>query len=252
MLSVEAARRSTGLGLAIAKTLTEQMNGDISAIYQNSVFLLSFHLGRIVMKTTTKILIAVGAFLLLLLITWGICETAGSDYYNYKGYVVDIVDENGDTVIVTLLGDTESRFTLKWYSREKYKKETHDIEVGDLVMLSTTQYSNTNIKKISVDKGYSTEGKIFYTNELPDRPYIFANEPTAGRQLFDLIIFDDDLLEGLNEGDVVKVYYEYGFATNAISVQVNAITKISDGSLDDFTDEEIAYIEEKGYTVKQP
>ena len=44
-------------------------------------------------------MIGVGAFLLLLLITWGICETAGSDYYNYKGYVVDIVEENGDTVI---------------------------------------------------------------------------------------------------------------------------------------------------------
>lgn len=205
------------------------------------------------MKTTTKILIVVGSFLLLLLITWGICETAGSDYYNYKGYVIDIEqDEKGNTVLVTLLGDTKSHFTLKWYSREKYKKETKNIEIGDLVMLSTTQYSNTNIKKISVDKGYSTEGKIFYTNELPDRPYIFANEPTAGRQLFELITFDDDLLEGFNAGDVVKVYYEYGFATNAISVQINAITKISDGSLDDFKDEEIAYIEDNGYTVKQP
>ena len=79
------------------------------------------------MKTSKKIMIGIGVFLLLLLITWGICETAGSDYYNYKGYVVDIVEENGDTVIVTLSGNVESRFTLKWYSREKYKKETKDI-----------------------------------------------------------------------------------------------------------------------------
>ena len=49
------------------------------------------------MKTSKNLLIGVGVFLLLLLITWGICETAGSDYYNYKGYVVDIVEENGDT-----------------------------------------------------------------------------------------------------------------------------------------------------------
>lgn len=32
--SVEAARNSTGLGLAIAKTLAEQMKGSVSARYE--------------------------------------------------------------------------------------------------------------------------------------------------------------------------------------------------------------------------
>jgi len=35
--TVEAARKSTGLGLAIARTLIDQMNGTISATYENSI-----------------------------------------------------------------------------------------------------------------------------------------------------------------------------------------------------------------------
>ena len=203
------------------------------------------------MKTIKKIMIGVGAFLLLLLITWGICETAGSDYYNYKGYVVDIVEENGDTVIVTLSGNVESRFTLKWYSREKYKKETKDIEIGDLVRLTTTQYSDTNIKKISVDYGYSVEGKIFYAETLPDRPFLFINEPLYGTHLFDLIPSDENMLSGLKTGDRVRVYYEYPFAAGAVTVQVNGLVFISEGSIKDFSDAERNFIADSGYKIKE-
>ena len=35
--TVNTARKSTGLGLSIAKTLTEKMNGTISAAYENSI-----------------------------------------------------------------------------------------------------------------------------------------------------------------------------------------------------------------------
>ena len=203
------------------------------------------------MKTSKKIMIGVGVFLLLLLITWGICETAGSNYYNYKGYVIDIVEENGDTVIVTLSGNVESRFTLKWYSREKYKKETKDIQVGDCVKLTTTQYSNTNIKKISVDNGYSVEGRIFYVETLPDRPFLFINEPLYGTHLFDLIPYDVNLFDNLETGDRVRVYYEYPFAAGAVTVQVNGLVFISEGSIEDFSDAEIDFISQNGYNIKQ-
>lgn len=203
------------------------------------------------MKTSKKILIGVGVFLLLLLITWGICETAGSDYYNYKGYVVDIVEENGDTVIVTLSGNVESRFTLKWYSREKYKKDTNDVEIGDLVRLTTTQYSNTNIKKISVDYGYSVEGKIFYVETLPDRPFLFINEPLYGTHLFDLIPPDENMLDGLKTGDRVRVYYEYPFSAGTVTVQVNGLVFISEGTIEDFTDAEKNFIANSGYKIKE-
>ena len=203
------------------------------------------------MKTIKKIMIGVGVVLALFLITWGICETAGSDYYNYEGYVVDIVEENGDTVIVTLSGNVESCFTLKWYSREKYKKETKDIEIGDCVMLTTTQYSDTNIKKISVDYGYSVEGKIFYVETLPDRPFLFINEPLYGTHLFDLISFNENMFDDLETGDRVRVYYEHPFVAGAVTVQVDGLVYISEGSVEDFSDAEKDFIAESGYSIKE-
>lgn len=42
--TVETARRSTGLGLSIAKTLTEQMGGSITADYQNKKLIITIQL----------------------------------------------------------------------------------------------------------------------------------------------------------------------------------------------------------------
>ena len=203
------------------------------------------------MKTIQKILLALGAFALLLLLIWGFCETAGSDYYNYDGYVIDINEENGETVLVTLSGDTESRFTVNWYTREKYKKDTKEIEVGDRIMLTTARYSDTNIKKLLVDKGYSIEGKIFYVEELPDRPFLFTTEPAYGTHLFDLISFDEEMLHRLDTGDTVRVYYRYPFGSSIISVEINALKSISEGSAEAFSDAEKKFITDSGYKIKE-
>ena len=203
------------------------------------------------MKTIKKIMIGVGVFLLLLLITWGICETAGSDYYNYKGYVVDVIEENGDTVLVTVSGNVESRFSLKWYSREKYKKDTKDIEIGDLVMLSTTHFSGTNIKKISVDYGYSTEGKLVYINELPDTPFILATESTTKmKYLISIVPSDTNLFDGVEMGEAIRIYHTYPINAQTITVLSDAQAFTSNDTSKGLTEEEVKFIEEKGYTVK--
>ena len=203
------------------------------------------------MKISKKILIGIGVFLLLLLITWGICETAGSNYYNYKGYVIDIVEENGDTIIVTLSGNVESRFSLKWYSREKYKKDTKDIEIGDLVMLSTTHFSDTNIKKISVDYGYSTEGKLVYINELPDTPFILATESTTKmKYLISIVPSDTNLFDGVEMGEAIRIYHTYPITAQTITVLSDAQAFTSNDTSKGLTEEEVKFIEEKGYTVK--
>ena len=203
------------------------------------------------MKTSKKILICVGVFLLLLLITWGICETAGNNYYNYKGYVVDVIEENDDTVLVTVSGNVESRFSLKWYSREKYKKDTKDIEIGDLVMLSTTHFSDTNIKKISVDYGYSTEGKLVYINELPDTPFILATESTTKmKYLISIVPSDTNLFDGAEMGEAIRIYHTYPINAQTITVLSDAQAFTSNDTSKGLTEEEVKFIEEKGYTVK--
>ena len=191
-------------------------------------------------------MIGCAVLVVIVTLTWLVCETAGSDYYNYKGYVVDISEEDGETVIVTLRGNTESRFTLKWYTRKKYEKDEKSIEIGDMIKLSTTHYSDTNIKKLSVDYGKSLEGKIFCIESpvIPERPFLFVNDPLYGTHIFELFTFDDHLFDGMNTGDVVRVYYH--------SSQMDAAVKISDGAYEDFTDAEKAFIAERGYVIKEP
>ena len=191
-------------------------------------------------------MIGCAVLVVIVTLTWLVCETAGSDYYNYKGYVVDISEEDGETVIVTLRGNTESRFTLKWYTRKKYEKDEKSIEIGDMIKLSTTHYSDTNIKKLSVDYGKSLEGKIFCIESpvIPERPFLFVNDPLYGTHIFEMFTFDDHLFEDMNTGDTVRVYYQ--------SSQMDAAVKISDGAYEDFTEAEKEYIAARGYLIAEP
>ena len=191
-------------------------------------------------------MIGCAVFVVIFMFTWCVCTTWGRNYYNYKGYVVDISEEDGETVIVTLCGNTESRFALKRYTRKKYEKDEKSIEIGDMIKLSTTHYSDTNIKKLSVDYGKSLEGKIFCIESpiIPERPFLFVNDPLYGTHIFEMFTFDDHLFDGMNTGDTVRVYYQ--------SSQMDAAVKISDGAYEDFTEAEKEYIAARGYLIAEP
>ena len=135
------------------------------------------------MKTKDKILWIFGAVFLVCLIAWGIFEAiAGSDYYNYTGYVLEVKEnEKNQIVITTVSGDKTSEFVLKWHSRKRFEKEKREIAVGDYVMLSTTRFSDTDVKKMSIDEGRSTEGKLIYVNEA-DTPFILTVDASTNQK----------------------------------------------------------------------
>ncbi|MBR6745296.1 MAG: hypothetical protein IKM00_08795 [Clostridia bacterium] len=202
------------------------------------------------MKTKDKLFWAFGAVFLIVLIVWGICS-AESDFYNYDGYVIDIKEkEKNQTVITTISGNKTSEFVLKWSSRKKYEKDVHKIAVGDRVMLSTARFSNVDIKKIDVHEGYFTEGKLVYVNEA-EAPLILTEDASTGLKhlvSIDYHTYYNDVVNGAT-GNKARVYHAYPIHEQSDSVLSNAYSIISDESA--LTLEEIAWIEAKGYTVKE-
>ena len=199
------------------------------------------------MKTRDKILWAFGAVFLIVLICWSICNT-GSDFYNYAGYVTEITqNEKDQTVITTVSGDQTSQFVLKWSSRKKFEKDERKLAVGDRVMLSTTRFSDVNIKKICIENGYFTEGKLVYANES-ETPLILAVEPSQDQKYLVSLTCHFGKIDG-ETGDVVRIYHAYPIHEQSISVLDEAWTFISEAS--ELTAEELAFIGAKGYTVKE-
>jgi hypothetical protein len=205
------------------------------------------------MKTKSKILLVFSIAIMLFLIIWCICDISETNSYNYQGYIVSI-DKNDEnqTVITTISGDKTSEFVLKWYSRKQFKKDTREITVGDSVMLSTTQYSQTNIKKISVNNGYSTIGKLVYVNELPEVPFILAVHPSLKTNPLIRIVYSKSDFEG-RTGEEICIYHEIPHTSiydQTIVIMADAYEKTGDVYLK-FTEEELSFIKSIGYTIKE-
>ena len=197
-----------------------------------------------------KIFIVIGIIAALFLLTWGVCEVAESDYYNYAGYVIEVgEDSDGNTTIVTLSGNVESTFTVKWYTKMKAPKK-QPIAVGDRVMLTTTHYSDTNIKKMKVSPAYSFEGVLVYMDGLVSPFVLSTQKETGARYLVSIVGPDVNMLSDIDAGDTVKVYHEYPISMSTVTVTYEAVTKLSDGSIGDLTAEDTAFIESQGYKLR--
>lgn len=194
-----------------------------------------------------KILLGVGILLSVFLITWGVCEAVNHNHYNYTGYVTDVVEnENGETILVTVSETSESTFTVKWYTKMTAPKK-QPVSVGDRVELSTTHFSDTNIKKMKVAPGYSTEGKLVYIEGL-STPFVLARaKETGARYLMSAVRYSDNTSDGPKTGDTVKIYHAFP-ATGSVSVEASVV--IAEGSLDTLTAEDIAFIESQGYNLR--
>ena len=198
-----------------------------------------------------KFCFVLGALLLVILATWGICETVGSDYYNYAGYIIDVSEnQNGETVLVTLSGNVESEFIVKWYTK-KSAPVKQPFRVGDRILLSTTHFSNQNIKKLKIQVGYSSEGKLFYAEGL-DTPFVLATARETGEMyLINVITHNDSVLDDAKKGDTVRLYHAFPLSGSAPTVIAEAGLVLEQAVGDAFTAKEIAFVESKGYSVEE-
>ena len=200
------------------------------------------------MKRKHIVYIVIG-ILLVLLAVWGICETAGSDSYNYQGYVLDTRVQKGNTIITTISGDQLAEFTVRWYTRQKFNGETAQIKKGDFIKLSTISSGSQNMKKFSIYDGYSKEGKLVYMEGLSSPFILTTNKLTKAFELYSLISAQDNP-KPIGNGIPITIYYQYPLASANTSVVADVIQPTSDIPIA-LTQEEIAFITNAGYTPVQ-
>lgn len=198
-----------------------------------------------------KTLLSVCSAIVIIIIAIYLFNSAGSDYYNYKGYVTDVYENaKGETEIIALSGDVESHFIIKSYTKIA-APSADPVAVGDLIMLTTTRSSDENIKKMKVQPGYSTSGKIFYVEEI-DSPFILTvSAETGARYIANLVYSGDIVLPDITDsGDVIKVFHSTPLTESTVTLSVDAVIFVENGSMDDITAEDIEFIKSKGYSVR--
>ena len=184
---------------------------------------------------------------LLFFITWGYCQWAGADNYNYQGYVTAIRKAEDGTVITILNGEDTAEFTLKWYTRKTFSGELKELKEGAFIKIITTKSSDTTVRKFSAFEAFSTEGKIVFL-EGHDTPFILTLEKTFKYYKLYSLISAQDIDYPLETGTQVKIYYQYPLNQSTTTVVVDVIQPTSD-ILSPLTQEELTFIQRMNYTV---
>lgn len=191
--------------------------------------------------------LAILPLMLVIIAVWGYFETAGSDSYNYQGYIVAMRQSNDGTVLTTVNEEGRAEFTVKWYTRKKFSGELTELTEGAFIKLSTTDDDSANIKKFSAYNGFSLEGKIVFMENL-DSPFILTFDKAINYNMLYSLISAQNIAYPLQTGTQVKVYYQYPLNASTKTIVVDVIEPTSD-ILNPLTEKEIAYIGRQGYTV---
>ena len=196
-----------------------------------------------------RIISAVMACLAVLLLMPGCTSTADDENYEYTGFITEIYQNaRGDTVIVCIADDVISEYIIKDSTKIVSAPADEPFAAGDHVMLSTTSRSDDVVERIKVSLGQSVVGRLVYVDG-DESPFLLT-EMNGGAKLLIKLVDESGTLPGVSGiGDVIKVYHSEHIVHDDPVVEVEAMTFVENGSVADLTDEDIAFIESKGYTV---
>lgn len=93
---------------------------------------------------------------------------------------------------------------------------------------------------------------MVYINELPDTPFILAVEPTTQmKYLISIVPTDTDLFDVVKIGETIRIYHTYPITAQTITILSDAQAYSMGNGGAGLTVEDKAFIEAKGYTVKE-
>ena len=194
----------------------------------------------------------ISAFLALVALTVLLtsCGGTGSVDYEYNGFIIEVYENaRGETAIVTISGDVESTFVIKDNTKVSGPAK-EPFHIGGCIMLNTTAYSDEYVKECKVVPGRVSEGRLVYV-EGDDTPFLLQVNNDGDKLLIKLIDDEQNLHPGTSGmGDVVRVYHQELIELNDPIAHVEGLIYVENGSPDDLTDEDIAFIISEGYTPR--